>query len=99
MLTTVEPELRPKANSLAYFCYNLLGYLPGPYIYGLVTDFTGGKDSKWGLIATFMINIPLLIFLLLAWYYKPNLDVELVLRKNEIIEHYLSRNSIKEVSH
>ena len=99
MLSTVEPELRPKANSLAYFCYNLLGFLPGPYIYGLVTDVTGGKDSKWGLVACFAINVPFLVFLFLAWIYKPNLDFELVQRKNEIIEHYMSKNSIKEVSH
>ena len=99
MLTTVEPELRPKANALAYFVYNLLGFLPGPYIYGIVTDLTGGKESRWGLFAGFMINIPFLTFLVLAWVYKPNLEFELSQRKNEIIDQYLSKNSIKGVAH
>ena len=99
MLSTVEPELRPKANALAYFIYNILGFFPGPYIYGIVTDFTGGKNSRWGLFAAFLINIPFLIFLFLAWAYKPNLEFELNQRKHEIIDQYLSKNSVKEVSH
>lgn len=82
MLSTVEPELRPKANALAYFCYNLLGFLPGPYIYGLVTDATGGKTSRWGLVATGAINVPLAFCLLMAWVYRPNFDQQLRQRKN-----------------
>ena len=44
MLSQVTPALRPKANALAAFFYNMLGYLPAPYIYGLVAQATSPKE-------------------------------------------------------
>ena len=38
MLNSVEVERRTTANSLATLSYNLLGYLPAPFIYGLFSD-------------------------------------------------------------
>ena len=43
MINSVENDLRPQANSLANFSYNLFGYLPAPAIYGAVCSLTGGK--------------------------------------------------------
>ena len=40
MLATIEPRSKATANSLANLVYNLGGYLPGPYIYGAVYEFT-----------------------------------------------------------
>lgn len=31
--------------------YNLFGYFPAPFVYGLVYEYNGGGDSRWGLIA------------------------------------------------
>jgi hypothetical protein len=31
--------------------YNLIGYLPAPYVYGIAYEASGGNDSRWGLIA------------------------------------------------
>lgn len=36
MLSSVQTELRPQANSLSNLVYNLFGYLPAPTIYGIV---------------------------------------------------------------
>jgi MFS family permease len=77
MLSTVEPELRPKANALANISYNLLGFLPAPYIYGLITDQTGGKYSRWGLMFTAFMNVPIFLCLIFAWYFKPNINLSL----------------------
>lgn len=41
-ISKVPPSAKTTANSLANFVYNLLGYLPAPYVYGLVYDLTGG---------------------------------------------------------
>lgn len=41
-ISNVPPSAKTTANSLANFVYNLLGYLPAPYVYGLVYDITGG---------------------------------------------------------
>ena len=35
MLTKVEAEMRPAANSFANFSYNLVGFFPAPVVYGL----------------------------------------------------------------
>ena len=45
MLNTVDEELRTTANSIANIWYNLLGFLPAPYAYGMIAD-SGGKDNK-----------------------------------------------------
>ncbi len=50
MLSTVEPELRPQANSFANFMYNIIGYLPATFIYGIICEMTGGSKSRYGMI-------------------------------------------------
>ena len=45
MLNTVAEELRTTANSIANIWCNLLGFLPAPYIYGLIAD-TGIETSE-----------------------------------------------------
>jgi len=39
MLSTIDPHLKTTANSLANLIYNLGGYLPGPFIYGVVFEW------------------------------------------------------------
>lgn len=38
MLASVEAERRTTANSIATLAYNLFGYLPAPFVYGLFSD-------------------------------------------------------------
>jgi hypothetical protein len=45
LLNTVPPSMRTLANSVANLEYNLLGYLPAPFIYGLVYELTGGEKE------------------------------------------------------
>lgn len=67
MLQSLDPELRPNANAFASFTYNLLGFLPAPFIYGYICSVTGGKTSKWGMSITMNMNIIALIFLIFAF--------------------------------
>ena len=73
MISCVEPEMRANANAVANLSYNLFGYLPAPFVYGLITSYTGGEDSNVGLIVTFSQNIPVVILITGALYYKPDL--------------------------
>lgn len=57
MLSSVEPELRPQANSLSNLSYNLLGYLPAPTIYGFAQNMTEGKKSRYGVAILFYMTI------------------------------------------
>ena len=38
MLNTVPENLKTTANSVANTSYNVFGFLPSPYIYGLISD-------------------------------------------------------------
>ena len=68
MISSVEPYLRSKANALANISYNLLGYFPAPFIYGIICEHTGGEKSRWGLTITFILNIFPLILLFIALF-------------------------------
>lgn len=53
LLNSVPPSIKTLANSIANLMYNLIGYLPAPFIYGLAYEVTGGEKAKsrWGLVA------------------------------------------------
>jgi hypothetical protein len=49
LLISVKPHEKTIANSVANLSYNLLGYLPSPFVYGFVSAMTGGELSRWGI--------------------------------------------------
>ena len=53
MLNSVPEALRPTANSMAVLAYNLLGYLPAPFIYGFVSIAKIDPDETDPEIKTF----------------------------------------------
>lgn len=59
---------------MANVAFNGLGYMPATYIYGVACDLNGGNTSKWGMITTMFINFPVALSILLAIYYKPNVE-------------------------
>ena len=73
----MPPSVKTTANSFANFVYNLLGYLPAPYVYGLVYDNTGGKKSIWGMFslqcAGVLAVIIMLSLLLKQWRDEANI--------------------------
>ena len=46
MLNTVRPNLRITAMSLANICYNLLGFLPAPFLYELISSSRDGNNKQ-----------------------------------------------------
>ena len=51
LIHSVPPSASTTANSFANFVQNLAGYLPAPFLYGIIQDRTGGKTSRWGLFS------------------------------------------------
>ena len=49
MIASIPDNVKEIGNSLTQFFYNLIGYLPSPFLYGLVCRYTGGSKSRWGL--------------------------------------------------
>lgn len=70
MLSSVEAEMRAQANSLAIMTQAILGFAPAPTVYGLVQGMTGGKKSRWGLVAVNSTAFFTLIFTILIFINK-----------------------------
>lgn len=76
MLSSLGEYSKEAANSITYLCYNLFGYLPAPFLYGLVCSYTGGLKSRWGLRFLMLLGVLGVLFLYLAKREKKILTKE-----------------------
>ena len=60
--------MKTTANSLANLSYNMLGYLPAPFIYGAIYDFGEGKNARYAM-GTLMFSPILVVGALLGSAY------------------------------
>ena len=67
IISTAPLEIKAVSNSIANIFYNLLGYLPAPFMYGFVQSLSGGSGSRVGMIVLVMWTVVgnLCIFLVL----------------------------------
>ena len=74
MLNAVRAERRTAANSIATMSYNLFGYLPAPFIYGLFSDiFPNDEKSShrvalgvilyWSVLSIIMMMLSMILYL------------------------------------
>lgn len=70
LLNTCPASLRTIANSIANLVYNLLGYLPAPYIYGLVYQLNGSGKSRAGMLALQIAAAMSSVFLVILFLKK-----------------------------
>lgn len=75
MLGSVKADLRPKASAFSTFVSNVLGYLPGPYLYGLACQMDKSElglegRSHAGMVMTFAVTWPAFFFICMAYYTK-----------------------------
>ncbi len=78
MLSSTNEGAKEVANSITHLCYNLIGYLPAPFLYGLVCEYTGGSNSRYGLGFILLWAYFGVGFLFLSKYYK---NKQVVLKK------------------
>lgn len=57
LLNTVNAVERPTASSFAIFFYNVFGYLPAPYFYGLIAELTGEYDEDGNNLSRMPIKV------------------------------------------
>lgn len=72
MISSAPDKIKEVANSITHLCYNLFGYLPSPFLYGLVCKYTGGSDSRFGLAFILLWSLFGVCFLFLARNIKYN---------------------------
>ena len=70
MISAAPKSHRAVANSVAYISYNLLGYVPAPYLYGVLTKM-GEEDGKsnYGCIMLMSMGVFSVIFISLAVFF------------------------------
>ena len=95
MISTIPDNYKEIGNSLTQLFYNLIGFLPSPYIYGLVTSYTGGEDSKWGLSVIILWSFFGFISLLFGQKYLINEKGEI--DKEIYLENLLYQNNNNEI--
>ena len=49
LLNTVDQQLKTTANSFANFSYNMFGYFPAPYVFGLISDYSEGNNLRYAM--------------------------------------------------
>mmetsp|Transcript_21533 Transcript_21533/g.19100 ORF Transcript_21533/g.19100 Transcript_21533/m.19100 type:complete len:295 (+) Transcript_21533:106-990(+) len=70
MINSAPKKHRALANSIAFVSYNLIGYVPGPVVYGVLTHFYGDK-SRVGMFALIWALILCVGFVYLAYRNSP----------------------------
>jgi MFS family permease len=70
MLSSTPDNTKEISNSITHLCYNLLGYLPSPFLYGLVCKYTGGATSRYGLAFILLWSYFGVFFLYIAKNYR-----------------------------
>jgi hypothetical protein len=66
MINSAPKKHKALANSIAYVSYNLIGYVPGPLVYGVITHFTG-PESKVGMVVLTYSLIGCIFFICMAY--------------------------------
>lgn len=101
LLSSIPYDAKEESNSITHMCYNLIGYLPAPVLYGIVCNLTGGNESRWGLIM-------LMSFTILGMYFLKNAKDDQNLKNenektrkilNQELGFYTFRQSLRKNSH
>ena len=70
IISSVPTNLKETASSVAYICYNCLGYLPSPFLYGIVSNLGKGSESNYGMILLISWIVIGNIFIQFALFFK-----------------------------
>ena len=74
IINAVPDEHSGSANSISNLLTNTLGYLPAPYVYGILSDISGDLGVL-GMKVTMWISILGMLFICLAAYCSFKVDI------------------------
>jgi hypothetical protein len=65
MLNTVSEDLKTTANSISNTFNNIFGFLPSPYLYGLISDMGGqvGGNKRTAMLVNMCFSIPVTLLI------------------------------------
>lgn len=70
MISSLNPDLRAAGNSISNIMQNLLGFLPAPFIYGVIYKFSKDYDKKLAFTCTLYYAFVGVIFITLSLYVR-----------------------------
>jgi len=76
LISSASNRMKEVSNSITHLCYNLIGYLPSPVLYGLVCKYTGGASSRYGLHFIMCWSVFGVIFLYLSRISRNKIEKE-----------------------
>ena len=86
IISSVPLNLRANGNSLSNFFANLIGYLPAPFVYGLISKYFKNDCPNLALSVTLFSTAIGIIFLLISNCFKSKIISEKNLEKSEHLE-------------
>jgi len=69
MLNTVSKDVKTTANSIANLSYNMLGFLPAPFVYGSIYDFGEGGHARYAMATLMFTPVISVLTLVLAGHF------------------------------
>jgi len=77
MLSAVPDHLRASSNSIANTCYNALGWMPPPAVYGLISNLIEGNESigtamQGRIPMAFVVYMMVIPTAMSSWLFKRN---------------------------
>lgn len=70
MISSLDNELRAAGNSVSNILQNLLGFLPAPFVYGIIFQSTKDTNPKCAMMITLMYSLVGVGFISAAMYYR-----------------------------
>ena len=102
ILSVVKPTEKTVANSVASLAFNILGYLPAPFIYGVVVQLTGGTKSRYGMAFIMFMSLPGLLFCIIARFFlkgkfEDKLQKPLIQKDEQRMRSQLSKKDLNKL--
>lgn len=70
MISSLDNQLRAAGNSVSNILQNLLGFLPAPFVYGIIFQNTKDTNPRCAMMVTLMYSLVGVGFIAAAMYYR-----------------------------
>ncbi|KAL4500428.1 hypothetical protein ABPG72_003379 [Tetrahymena utriculariae] len=92
MLHSIPKSYRAFGNSQAQLFHNLLGYLPAPFVYGLVNQMSQSVEKRSGMKVLMLWSLWGIIFLVFAKIEQQRLEKTQQDQEQEMLQYLQSQN-------
>lgn len=84
MISSLSPENRAAGNSISNILQNLIGFLPAPFVYGMIFESTKKTDPKLAMGITLWYSCIGIVFIVISAFFRYRKYREKVLIKSNI---------------